>query len=145
MKRRIALLLAVLLLSGCSPKPNDTTPEETTAPTEATQEPSFVQYEPGHPVEVLTHGGVKRYALEGEGYQQLLAMGEGILLLSGQAKCNINKQRKIPIGTFIVTHAKGLRYNGTATGAKHKTHRGHDHQEREDQIQRRKRGLSCKI
>lgn len=89
MKRRIALLLAVLLLSGCSPKPNDITPVETTAPTEATQEPSFVQYEPGHPVEVLTHGGVKRYALEGEGYQQLLAMGEGILLLSGQAETTL--------------------------------------------------------
>ena len=51
-----------------------------------------------------------------------------------KTKCNINKQGKIPIGTFAVTQTKSLCHNGAATGAKHKTHRSHDHQEREDQI-----------
>ena len=89
MKRGIALVLALLLLSGCTPKPGDVTPVETTAPTEQPKEPSFLQYESGHSLELLTHGGVQRYSLEGEGYHRLLPMGEGLLLLSGEAETTL--------------------------------------------------------
>ena len=89
MKRCFALLLALLMLSGCTPEPNTVEPTEPPASTEPTEPPAFAQYESAHPVEVLTHGAVRRYALEAEDYYQLLSMGEGILLLSGEAETTL--------------------------------------------------------
>jgi PBP1b-binding outer membrane lipoprotein LpoB len=70
MKRCFALLLAaVVLLGGCSADravdPSTATPMEPTQPPTKPTEPPFAVYEDTHSVEVLTHGAVKRYALEG--------------------------------------------------------------------------------
>ena len=89
MKRCFALLLALLLLSGCTPEPNTVEPTDPPAPTQPTEAPAFAKYESAHPVEVLTRGAVGRYALEGEDYYKMYPMGEGILLLSGEAETTL--------------------------------------------------------
>ena len=90
MKRCFALLLAaVVLLGGCSADravdPSTATPMEPTQPPTKPTEPPFAVYEDTHSVEVLTHGAVKRYALEGEAYTAMVPMGDGVLFFSGES------------------------------------------------------------
>lgn len=92
MKRIAVLLMAVLLLlTGCTADPDTATPMEPTAPTAQPEEPAFAVYQSAHSVEVLTHGAVKRYALEDDGYYGLVSMGDGILLLSGEAETTLTR------------------------------------------------------
>ncbi len=89
MKRCLAFLLALFMLSGCTPKPDPVDPIGPPSPTEPTETPAFARYESAHPVEVLTHGAVRRYALEDKAYDRMFAMGQGILLFSGEAETTL--------------------------------------------------------
>lgn len=90
MKRCIALtLVLVLLLCGCGSEPADTQPEQTPPATTAPPPPEFAVYQDAHSVEVLTHGAVSCYSVEGEDYYGLLPVKEGILLLSGQTETTL--------------------------------------------------------
>lgn len=88
MKRCLALLLAVLLLlSGCGNDPEPTQPEQT--PPEVTEPAQFAQYQKAHSVEVLSHGAVRRYQIDGQNYYKLLPMSDGMLLLSGETETTL--------------------------------------------------------
>lgn len=83
MKRCLAMLLAaVLLLSGCVSKPGPTEPEQT-PPQPTAPPPDFVAYQDAHSVEILTHGTVRCYSVQGSDYYGFLPMNGGIVLLSG--------------------------------------------------------------
>jgi hypothetical protein len=90
MKRCFALLLAtLLLLSGCGTDSGSAQPEPTLPPTEPTQPPKMIVYQHTHSVEILTHGAVRRYGIQGEGYYGLLPLDEGLLLLSGEEQTTL--------------------------------------------------------
>ena len=92
MKRLFALLLALLmLLTACAGQPEQTAPADTTEPT--TLPPTEPQspptgwdgfYEPDSIVEILTSGAVKKYVPDVENVYAVAAMGDGILLFSGE-------------------------------------------------------------
>lgn len=89
MKRCLALLLTlVLLLSGCS-DPDVIQPEPTEPVQPTTPPPNFVVYQDSHSVEVLTHGSVRCYGIEGEDYYALQPLNDGVLLLSGQTQTTL--------------------------------------------------------
>lgn len=81
MKRLWILMLAVLLLAGCTAQPPQTQPSETTMPTETTvpTEPLPSFYIENSPMERGTGGVVRQYELEGN--VTGLAMFDGKLLL----------------------------------------------------------------
>lgn len=83
MKRLLAILLAVLLLAGCSKKAADQQATDTTAaPTEATVPPGTVTlYTSESTVEQQTGGAVRVYALEADSYFKSSNMGSHLLLL----------------------------------------------------------------
>lgn len=94
MKKIIAAVLAVLILSGCgkAPKQEPTTAPSTEQPTteatvpsvtEPVQEHGFGIYEPDSDIEKATDGAVKKYALEDQEYYAVVPMGDGLLLFSG--------------------------------------------------------------
>lgn len=90
MKRLLALLLAVVfLLSGCGANSGPNDPEQT--PPETTPPPpkDFAVYQDAHSVEVLTHGAVGCYSIEGEEYYGLMPFEQGVLLLSGQTETTL--------------------------------------------------------
>lgn len=94
MKRCLAwLLLAVLLLSGCGSDSGPVQPEQTEPVTTAPPPPDFVIYRDAHSVEVLTHGAVGYYSIQGEDYYGLLPMDGGILLLSGETETTLTYVR----------------------------------------------------
>lgn len=111
MKRCLALLLVtMLLLSGCGSEPSPTEPEQTPPQTTAPPPPDFVTYQETHSVEVLTHGAVSCYSVQGEDYYGFLPMNGGVLLLSGTTEttltyvCDVKQpvQSTLP-GNFLGT------------------------------------------
>lgn len=91
MKRCLALLLAaMLLLSACGADSGSSKPEQ--PPTEVTAPPipDFAVYQEAHSTEVLTHGAVRRYAIQGSDYYGLLPLEQAILLLSGEAETTLS-------------------------------------------------------
>lgn len=90
MKRILAVLLAaILLLSGCGADPGTDQPEQTTPQVTAPPTPDFVQYQDANSVEILTHGAVRCYSIQGENYYGLLPMDQGVLLLSGDTETTL--------------------------------------------------------
>lgn len=90
MKRLMALLFAAMLLfSGCGADP--ITEEPTPAPPETTPSPppDFAVYQDAHSVEVLTHGAVGYYSIEGDEYYGMATVMDGIVLLSGQTETSL--------------------------------------------------------
>ena len=83
MKKALCLILACLLLGGCSPQPSADTPTTApalqTAPTEA--EPMRL-YVPGHPLEQSAPGALRVYPLRQQA-EGILAMGSHLIALCG--------------------------------------------------------------
>lgn len=87
MKRLALLLAAILLLSGCGTAPTDIQqPQETPPQITVPPTPDFAVLEDAHSVQILTHGAVQRYRIEGEAYEAMLSVEGGILLLSGETE-----------------------------------------------------------
>ena len=86
MKQLTAVLLCLLLL-GCSSQvpeiPPETVPETRTAPT------SNGMYEPGHPMEQAYPGQVRAYPLTLRKVHGVRAMGNDVLILSGQGNTTL--------------------------------------------------------
>ena len=87
MKRFLLILLAALLLAGCS---REQPPQETTEPTGSTEsvptqatEPGL--YVPNSAIEQQTAGAVRTYALEGNGWFGLASVGTNLLLTGENA------------------------------------------------------------
>ena len=99
MKRITILLLAVLiLLCACGSDPEEhateastTTDITTTGSTEpeVTEPPTFAHYEESNAIESITWGAVKHYHIEPADYYGLCAMGDGILLFSGDTETTL--------------------------------------------------------
>lgn len=84
MKYLLALLLASLLLSGCSadiPAPQASLPQESTDFQTASALEGL--WDPGSPLEIQTEGAVRVYPLNNQDAYGLLALNESILVLSG--------------------------------------------------------------
>ena len=84
MKRLVVLLLAVLLLCGCSAEPVPTT-EPTTAPTQPPKALPGI-YEAGSAVEEETAGAVRAYLPKINGFPEIAFMGSRMLLLDEDSK-----------------------------------------------------------
>ena len=84
MKRLVVLLLAVLLLCGCSAEPVPTT-EPTTAPTQPPKALPGI-YEAGSAVEEETAGAVRTYLPKINGFPEIAFMGSRMLLLDEDSK-----------------------------------------------------------
>ena len=113
MKRIIAFLLALLMfLTACAgpteqTAPSDTTEPTTLPPTEPQNPPSAWDelYERNSIVEILTSGAVKKYVPDVEDVYAVAAMGDGILLFSGEEETEL-----------IYLGADGERYSETLAG-----------------------------
>ena len=105
MKRLALLLAATLLLTGCGAAPGTDQPQQTAPQVTVPPAPDFAVYEDDHSVQVLTHGAVQRYRIQGEDYQAMLPMADGILLLSGETETTL---------TYVT--AEGEPLTGTVTG-----------------------------
>ena len=80
-KRIVLLLLAALLLCGCTAEPA----EETRAEIPQTQPPAeevITLYDAGSEMEKATNAAVRTYALGEEGYTGLISVGDKVLLVS---------------------------------------------------------------
>lgn len=90
MKRCMALLLAaMLLLSACGAEPDASKSEQPLTEVTAPPIPDFAVYQEAHSVEILTHGAVRRYAIQGSDYYGMLPMDQAILLLSGETETDL--------------------------------------------------------
>ena len=90
MKRCLSLLLSVvLLLGGCAGHSDSAQPEQTKPVVTAPPPPDFVVYREAHSIQVLTHGAVRCYDIEGEDYYGFLPLHEGVLLLSGEEETTL--------------------------------------------------------
>ena len=76
MKKLLPLLLALLLLVGCTGKPNQQLPTDSV---EATQQQKGL-YDPASVIEAATFGAVRAYPLEQNNYYNVTAMGNRLLL-----------------------------------------------------------------
>lgn len=109
MKRLLTLLLAMLLLAGCTHSPADVTaPPDTVMPTAQTetQKPTTQATEPpaagtewDAALSELTGGAVRAYPLDGQGYIGMLAMGADLLLFSGSAEGTVLTRISTETGT----------------------------------------------
>ena len=87
MKRISLILLAVLMLWGCSaaPQPEATTTEApTAATTEATVPDPVGFYDPDSALEAVTDGALQVYPLYRSDVAQIVPMGRGVLVFSGE-------------------------------------------------------------
>ena len=84
MKRLVVLLLAVLLLCGCSAEPVPAT-EPSTAPTQPPKALPGI-YEAGSAVEEETAGAVRTYRPKVNGFPEIAFMGGRMLLLEEDSK-----------------------------------------------------------
>ena len=84
--KRFALLLSVLLLllCGCGSDAGSQPTEPVPGVPEVTEPPTFSTHEANHAIESLTGHAVKRYQIEQQEYYGVCAMGEGIVLFSGE-------------------------------------------------------------
>ena len=78
MKRLLTILLAVLLLAGCTKKPE---PTEPTADTTSMEEGADYRYEENSAAQQQTGGAVRTYLLEQDTYFGLRGMGSHLLVM----------------------------------------------------------------
>lgn len=95
MKRLIALLLACLLLVGCTPAPIEETTlpsqtQETTLPMVEPTEPSGT-YDPDSKIEADTNGAVRAYPLGIADVYAFSCMGDDIVIFSGIEKTKMTR------------------------------------------------------
>lgn len=122
MKRYLWILLAIVLLAGCSKKQPST---DQTDPSTATVEPTEPGlYVPGSDVEKQTAGAVRSYSLEaGEWFglstigKDMLVVGNGkMLLLTGeQGWITETEVKGLTADTEMDTHTTGVGYYDPAT------------------------------
>lgn len=87
MKRMLPFLLAVMLLVGCSAAPQPTTPATEAPTTTATEPPAPTPvgyYDPESALEAATNGALQVYPLYRSDATQIVPMGDGLLLFSGE-------------------------------------------------------------
>lgn len=84
MKQLLSLLLACLLLGGCSRNDPAAQTSEPTQPAIAVTSALVSLYDPGSPLEVQTQGAVRVYPLPTEDVYGIRAMGDALLIFSGQ-------------------------------------------------------------
>ena len=86
MKHLFPILLATLMLWGCSADPHPATiPTEAAAPATETTAPAPVGfYDPESPLEAMTSGALLTYPLYRPDGAQIVPMGDGLLLFSGE-------------------------------------------------------------
>ena len=87
MKRISLILLAVLMLWGCSAAPQPeaaTTEAPTAATTEATVPDPVGFYDPDSALEAVTDGALQVYPLYRSDVAQIVPMGRGVLVFSGE-------------------------------------------------------------
>ena len=89
MKRLVLLLAAILLLTGCSANMSPDQPQQTAPQVTVPSTPDFAVLQDAHSVQILTHGAVQRYRIQGQDYQAMLPMEGGILLLSGETETTL--------------------------------------------------------
>ena len=79
----------------------------------------------------------KRYGISAQKMSLILGIGIN--------QYRLYEQGEVPVALFAVALAESLGHNGRAAGAKHKPHRGQDHQKRHDEVQGGEGGLSGKV
>lgn len=84
MKQLLSLFLACLLLGGCSRNDPAAQTSEPTQPAIAATSALVSLYDPGSPLEVQTQGAVRVYPLSTEDVYGIRAMGDALLIFSGQ-------------------------------------------------------------